>query len=270
VTKGQLARAVAITSAGGSAAFVLGIPAGTALGHLLGWRLAFSVVGAVILVLAVLVLRLLPPVDHRVAVTGELSVPLRKDPSILGVVFVCVITLLVMTGHNLYYTYIVPFFTVVNGFPDDAVSLLLLGYGLAGAAGLLLVGLFGGRFPRVGLLVSTGAIVAAVLTIGLLPREPIVVVVALAIWGTAFGGAPALLHTRVLHNASRQLRDVASAFVTTSFNIGIGGGALVGSLLLEGYGLEALPFADAVVTGAVVLVLLVSGLAIRRRAVALG
>jgi predicted MFS family arabinose efflux permease len=271
VTKGQLARAVAITSAGGSAAFVLGIPAGTALGHLLGWRLAFSVVGAVILVLAVLVLRLLPPVDHRpAAVTGELSVPLRKDPSILGVVFVCVITLLVMTGHNLYYTYIVPFFTVVNGFPDDAVSLLLLVYGLAGAAGLLLVGLFGGRFPRVGLLVSTGAIVAAVLTIGLLPREPIVVVVALAIWGTAFGGAPALLQTRVLQTASRQLRDVASAFVTTSFNIGIGGGALVGSLLLEGYGLEALPFADAVVTGAVVLVLLVSGLAIRRRAVALG
>lgn len=267
VPKRQLARAVAITSAGGSAAFVLGVPAGTALGHLLGWRLAFTLVGVAILILAVLVLRFLPPVDHRQPMaTGEIPVPLRKDPSLLGVVLVCVITLVIMVGHNLYYTYIVPFFTTVNGFPEDAVSLLLLTYGLAGAVGLLLVGLFGGRLPRLGLVASAAFVAVSVLVMGLLPGEPVIVVLALVVWGVAFGGAPALLQTRALQTASPQLRDVSSALVTTSFNVGIGGGALIGSLLLDGVGLPALPFADVVVTGCCLLLILVSDQVIRRRA----
>jgi predicted MFS family arabinose efflux permease len=270
VERGSLARAVAITSAGGSAAFVLGVPAGTALGHLLGWRLAFTIVGVVILVLALLVIRFLPPVEHRQpVVTDEIPVPLRRDPTAVGVALVCTITLVMMIGHNLFYTYIVPFFTTVNGFPDGAVSMLLLVYGLAGAVGLLLVGLIGGRFPRLGLYSSAAFIVVAVLVMGLLPLEPVVVVVALVVWGAAFGGAPALLQTRVLQLASPQLRDVSAAFVTTSFNIGIGGGALIGSLMLDGWGLPALPFADVAVTLCAIAIIAVSDRVIRRRSVLL-
>lgn len=266
VSRRQLARAVAVTSAGGSAAFVLGVPAGTALGHLLGWRLAFTITGVVILLLGVLVVRFLPPVDHRhPAVTGEIPVPLHRDRTLPGVVLVCVVTLVMIMGHNIYYTYIVPFFTTVNGFPNSAVSLLLLVYGLAGAVGLLLVGVFGGRFPRAGLIVSILFVALAVLTMGLLPGIPVVVIAALVIWGTAFGGAPALLQTRALQIASPQLRDVSSALVTTSFNVGIGGGALVGSLLLDGVGLGVLPFVDVAVTGACLLLVLVSDQVIRGR-----
>jgi predicted MFS family arabinose efflux permease len=269
VQKGQLARAVAITAAGGSAAFVLGVPAGTALGHLLGWRLAFTLAGVVVLLLAVLVLRFLPAVEHRAPLpTGEIPIPLRKDPTALGVALVCVITLLMMVGHNLYYTYIVPFFTTINGFPDAAVSLLLLVYGLAGAVGLLLVGIFGGRYPRLGLLSSVGFVALAVLVLGLLPREPVVVVIALVVWGAAFGGAPALLQTRVLQLASPRLRDVSAAFVTTSFNIGIGGGALIGSLMLDGWGLHTLPFADVAVTVGTLVLIVVSDRVIRGRSAA--
>jgi predicted MFS family arabinose efflux permease len=266
VQKGRLARAVAITSAGGSAAFVLGVPAGTALGHLLGWRLAFTIVGVVILLLAVLVIRFLPPGEHRPPVlTGEIPIPLRKDPTARGVALVCTIILVIVIGQNLFYTYIVPFFTTVNGFPDDAVSLLLLVYGLAGAVGLLLVGMFGGRYPRLGLFSSAAFVALAVLVMGLLPREPVIVVAALVVWGAAFGGAPALLQTRVLHVASPQLRDVSAAFVTTSFNIGIGGGALIGSLMLDGWGLPVLPFADVAITVGAIALILVSDRVIRRR-----
>ncbi|MEQ1736159.1 MAG: MFS transporter, partial [Rhodoglobus sp.] len=41
VPKNMLGRAVAITSGGGTAAFVLGVPVGTAIGHAIGWRSAF-------------------------------------------------------------------------------------------------------------------------------------------------------------------------------------------------------------------------------------
>lgn len=266
VPKRQLARAVAVSSAGGSAAFVLGVPAGTALGHLLGWRLAFTILGVVILLLAVLVMLLLPPVDHRQrVVTGQIPLPLRRDPTLPGVALVCAIILLVMAGHNLYYTYIVPYFTTVNGFPEASVSLLLLVYGLSGAVGLLLVGAFGGRFPQAGLVLSISVIAVGALVMGLLPEATVIVVVALVVWGIAFGGAPALLQTRVLHTASPQLRDVAAALVTTSFNIGIGGGALIGSLLLAGVGLPVLPFVDVVVTIACLALVVVTNRVIRER-----
>lgn len=259
VKKGHLARAVAITSAGGSAAFVLGVPAGTALGHALGWRLAFTVVGIAVLVLAVLVLAFLPKVNHHQPLkTGEIRLPLRNDRSWGGVILVCVITTLLMVGHNTYYTYIVPFFTGVNGFPVESVSVLLLVYGGAGAVGLLLVGIFGGRFPRAGLFTSVVLIAVAVTSMALLPSVSVVVVIALVFWGAAFGGAPALLQTRVLQIASPQLRDVSAALVTTSFNIGIGGGALIGSFMLDGWGLRALPFADLAVVVFVLALILVT------------
>jgi len=60
VPKAQLARALAISGAGGTAAFVLGVPAGTAIGHAVGWRLAFVVIGGFVLLLTLLVIRYLP------------------------------------------------------------------------------------------------------------------------------------------------------------------------------------------------------------------
>lgn len=268
VKTAHLARAVAITSAGGSAAFVLGVPAGTALGHALGWRLAFTVVGFVVLALAAFVLVFLPAVNHhQTLATGEIRLPLRKDPSWGSVIFVCVIVTLLMVGHNIYYVYIVPFFTEVNGFPVESVSLLLLVYGGAGAVGLLLVGVYGGRFPRAGLLLSVVFIAISVTTMGLLPSLPVVVLIALVFWGAAFGGAPALLQTRVLQVASPQLRDVAAALVTTSFNIGIGGGALIGSLMLDGWGLQTLPFANVAVIAVILVLILVSDYFLRGRKV---
>ncbi|MBX3077726.1 MAG: MFS transporter [Cryobacterium sp.] len=266
VPQRQLARAVAITSAGGSAAFVLGVPAGTAIGHALGWRLAFVAMGAVILVFTALVVKFVPAVEHRQPVkTGEIPLPLRRDPTLPGVILVGIITLTIMVGHNLFYTYIVPYFTDVNGFPVSAVSPLLLVYGIAGAGGLVLVGVVGGRLPRLGLFAGVLFVAISALVIGLLPTEQWLVIIALVVWGAALGGIPALLQTRALHTASPQLRDLSSALVTTSFNIGIGGGAFVGALLLDGPGLRSLPFVDAAVMVGVLALLLVSDRTIRNR-----
>jgi predicted MFS family arabinose efflux permease len=56
-----------------------------------------------------------------------------------------------------------------------------------------------------------------------------------------------MIQTRMLHSASARMRDTAAALQTTAFNVAIGGGALVGGLLLDGYGIGILPFADVAV-----------------------
>ncbi len=259
VTKTQLARAVAVTSIGGSLAFILGVPIGTALGHLLGWRSSFAIIAVVVLVLIGLIALFLPQVNHRPTLsTGEISVPTRRDPSIRVVIVICVITTVLVVGQNIFYTYIVPFFTNVGGFAQGSVAMLLLGYGLAGAAGLLLVALFGSRFPRAGLIVAFGAAGVALLFMGSFPLVSWVVIAALLLWGASFGGGPALLQTRMLGSVSTRLRDVSSAYVATSFNIGIGGGAFIGGLLLDGYGIGVLPFIDAAVTVVGILLIVVA------------
>jgi predicted MFS family arabinose efflux permease len=62
------------------------------------------------------------------------------------------------------------------------------------------------------------------------------------LWGLAFGALPPLLQTRLLHTSSPAFRDTASALYTSSFNIGIGGGALLGSLIFDAGGLMLLPW----------------------------
>jgi DHA1 family inner membrane transport protein len=266
VPRAQLARAVAVTGAGASLAFILGVPVGTALGHLIGWRLAFATMGATILVLTVLVLRFLPKVNHIEPLkTGEIAVPMRRDPSLFGIVIICVITTVLMGGQNIFYTYIVPFVTTAASFTSGSVALLLLAYGFAGAFGLFLVGIVGGRYPRASLVVAFVLVGIAVLLLALFPGVSWLVVVMLVLWGAAFGGTPALLQTRILNTASARLRDVSSAYFTTSFNIGIGGGAFIGGLLLDGFGLGVLPFVDVAVTIFGILLILFTNRLIRRR-----
>jgi predicted MFS family arabinose efflux permease len=82
------------------------------------------------------------------------------------------------------------------------------------------------------------------------------------------GGLPSLLQTRLLHTASVRIRDVASAYLTTSFNIGIGGGALVGGLVLDRYGVGSLPWVDLGITLLALVVILVTDVWLRRRELA--
>ena len=271
VPKGQLARAVAVTGAGATLAFILGVPIATVLGHILGWRLAFVTVGAAIVVLTLLVMRFLPRVNHRQPLkTGEIALPLRRDPSVFGIAVICAITTVLMIGQNLFYTYIVPFVTSAAGFAQESVALLLLAYGIAGAVGLFLAGVLGAKYPRASLVGAFVLVAVAVLLIGIFPLLGWLVVAALVLWGTAFGGTPALLQTRILHTASARLRDVSSAYFTTSFNIGIGSGAFIGGLLLDQYGLGVLPFVDVAVTIAGILLILFTNRLLHRRAQRLG
>ena len=246
VDRRQLAKGIAITNSGGTAAFVLGIPVGAALGQVFGWRTAFVVVAVLIVALTVVVILRLPHVSHieRLA-TGEIAIPVYRDRTIPTVAVVCLTVLLVMMGQNVFSTYIVPWMLEVPGVPEAAVSPLLFAQGLAGAVGLVLAGRFGDRFPRASLLIFLTGVLVAVSVLGAFGSIPGVAIAAMIVWPLFFGGIPALMHARVLGAASPRIRDQAAAFLTISFNIGIGGGALLGGLLVDGLGIGTVPWGEA-------------------------
>lgn len=246
VPRHQLARAISVTNAGGTMAFILGVPLGTFLGHALGWRLAFGSMAAVVVVFMVFVIVYLPPVSHLVPLaTGEIAIPARRDRSLPAVVIVCVTVVLVILGQNVFYTYIAPWAIQVGGVDEAGVSGLLFAYGAAGAIGLALGGAFGDRFPRATVNVAFGGVALSIVLLAVFGTSLIPIVVGMAIWSVFFGGIPALMNSRVLHSASERIRDLAAAWTTTAFNAAIGGGALLGGALLDHFGIGVLPWVAA-------------------------
>ena len=253
VPKAQIGRAVSITVAGGTLAFVFGVPLGTAGGHLLGWRLSFVVLAALMLVGAVLVWKFLPPVARystgapvsaALRVAGEPRDPKTKRPrdaTVPAVVLICIITGITMIGHYSFYTYVAPFLLDGLGVDLGLVAPLLFAYGVAGAVGLLFVGTIFGPRPSLGLILGLAVSALSVTLLAVFTATLPVAIAAFVLWGMAFGMLAPLLQTRMLHAASPQIRDTASAFYTTAFNAGIGGGALLGAVLLDSVGLKMVP-----------------------------
>lgn len=278
----HVARAVAITLGGGSIAFVIGVPASTALGQAAGWRLSFAVLAGLTLICAFLTWKLVPKVDHGVSparvgtATGGIevltaeyidsAVP-RRGQSVLAVVFVSIITMLVVGGQYVLYTYITPYLIREVGIGEAAVSPALFAYGIVGAIALVLVAVWLGRHPRASQIGCWIAILVGVVLLAALPQLFPVAVVAYLLWAMGFGALPSLLQTQMLLATSVRIRDTASAFYTTAFNAGIGGGALVGAIALDTLGLRSLPWIFAGIVVVAIALGIVSDLVLARRAV---
>jgi MFS transporter, DHA1 family, inner membrane transport protein len=248
----QLARAVSVTTAGGSFAFILGVPMTAAIGHAIGWRFAFVTMAALVLAFAILTVISLPALNHPVVprtvttATGSIIVQ-KRDRSLIAVGIVAVTILLVATGHNVFYTYIAPWTISVAEVPADAVSLLLLFYGIGGGVGLLLAGVFGDRYPRLTLNLMLAFLVVTIAATALFARGLVPAIVVMMFWSVSFGGLPALFQTRALHAASSRIRDLVGAVTTTAFNLGIAAGALFGGIVLDNLGIDLVPWVAAAI-----------------------
>ncbi|WP_235497167.1 MFS transporter [Agreia sp. Leaf283] len=269
VPKEQLGRAVAITTGGGTLAFVLGVPLGTVLGQAVGWRSAFGAIAVLCIVGAALMLWLLPRVERP----AKSDAPAERHPSgrrkldasVPAVALLCLLAAVIMIGHYAFYTFIAPYLIGELGVDSGDVGLLLAIYGIAGAGGLLLAGTVFGRHPTLGVVIGVAVTAISVTVMALFAANPMIAIPAFVLWGLVFGTLPPLLGARLLHVASVDIRDTASAFYSTSFNVGIGGGALVGAALLDGFGLTSLPVAYLITLALAGVLLVAAELNSRRR-----
>jgi predicted MFS family arabinose efflux permease len=166
------------------------------------------------------------------------------------VLLLSVVILILLTGQNVFYTYVAPWLTEVSSFEPESTALVLFLYGGAGLIGLFAAGYAADRFPRKGFVTAVLVVMAAVTTLAAAAASIPAVLAAFVVWGAAFGGIPALLQTRMMRTASFRARDLSAALQTTAFNIGIGGGALTGGLLLDTAGLAVLPVVLVLLLGA--------------------
>jgi predicted MFS family arabinose efflux permease len=247
---GLAGKATATVFLGNSLAIVLGVPLGTAIGQWLGWRAAVGVLaaaGAVCVLLLIVVLPAMAALPQDLA--SRTGARLKAAVTIVRsgpVAAVCLITAVLVIGHFAAYTYIAPLVRRDGGLEGVGLSALLLGYGAAGVLGNWFVGRHVDRRP--GPLLTGMIAVMALSLVALVPvLGPVPTVIAALTWGGTFTAIPVCLQAAILRVAP-QKRDAASAVYVVAFQIGIGGGALVGERFVSAGLLAVLPAIAAVLT----------------------
>ena len=226
-------RAIAVAMIGTPLALSIGIPAGTYLGAVMGWRASFGVMTGLTLILIAWVALKVPDFAGQ---AGDKRLPLVRVFAMPGIRAVLFVTLAFVLAHNILYTFIAPLLGSVG--KASRTDLALLVFGIAALAGIWIVGALIDRRLRHLTLISIALFGFAALSLGVAGHATVVVLVATGLWGLAFGGAATLFQT-ALAKAAGDLHDIAQSMLVTAWNAAIAGGGIVGGLLLEHSGAGA-------------------------------
>lgn len=223
---GNREKATAVVATGATLGGVLGIPLSTILGQAMSWREAFGSIGIAAGVIGLVLLRLLPSTPAIGATRLRDVGILLKRPTLLAVYM---ITIVMMTGHYTVFTFISPFLLEIGGARREVTAFALLVFGCAG----LLGGFVAPRMMKVALKSSwviTPMIVALCLVgLGFAVRDTMSTMALLIVWGSTFMVFALILQNLVLVLAP-DAQDLAMAAYSGLYNVGIGGGALIGSI----------------------------------------
>lgn len=233
VPEHQKGRAIAIAMVGTPLALSLGVPAGTFLGNVIGWRMCFGMMSGLALILMLWVRIQVP--DFAGQSAGK-RLSLGRVLTMAGVRPVLCAVLAFVLAHNILYTYIASFLAAVGMVAQT--GLVLLVFGVTSLLGIWIVGVLIDRYLRALTLACSALFCLSVLALGVAGDVLAVVYAAVAVWGLAFGGAATLFQTALVRTAEGGT-DVAQSMLVTAWNMAIAGGGIIGGVLLERLGVAA-------------------------------
>ncbi|XOC01776.1 MFS transporter [Pseudomonadota bacterium DY0742] len=239
VPKEKAASAIATMFTGLTVALVTGVPLGTFIGQHFGWRETFLAVSALgVLAFVGSLLFVQRGIRHSPPASLLTQLGVLRQPRLL---LVYAMTALGYGGSFTAFTFLAPILQDLSGFSANAVSLVLLVYGVSVAAGNIWGGKLADRRGPIGALKLIFVLLAAVLLVlTFTAGNPWLALATVLLWGAvAFGNVPGL-QLYVVRQAERyspQAVDVASGLNIAAFNLGIAGGAWLGGHIVAGLGL---------------------------------
>ncbi|HJE57689.1 MAG TPA: MFS transporter, partial [Nocardiopsis listeri] len=223
---GRQATAVARVMLGLTIANIVGVPVGTLLGQLTGWRTAFLVVAAIAGLTVLGVARWVPhvPIGRSGGLRGEFAA-LARPQVILGLLT----AVFGFAGVFAVYSYISPMMTELAGMPASGVPVVLALFGVGMTLGSLLVGPLADRWLRPTIYGSLASLAAVLALFTLAVHNPWTAAIGVVVLGAVGFGVTAPLQVLVMSRAGAA-PSLASASNHSAFNLANAGGAWVGGV----------------------------------------
>lgn len=269
VPKERRGFAVALILSGLTVSNILGVPGGTAVGNMFGWRASFWAVGVLSLV-ATLAIALFLPARAGEASTGGSFLREFRALARQQIVTCLFIAILAMIAQYSVFTYIAPLLIEVTGLDATVVPWVLLLYGVGSTIGVFI----GGRLADWKIMPAIISIlvcqVLAFSVLYLAAPHPLIMALSVVVWGGVNFAVGTPIQARVLA-AAGDAPNLASALIPTGYNIGIAIGAMIGAAVIEsGASYASLPLIGVGCLVLAVLIALLSYWAERRSGVPLG
>ncbi|MFB7376918.1 MFS transporter [Kitasatospora purpeofusca] len=260
VPEKQANKAAAVVMSGISIATVVGIPLGTLLESASSWRTTFLIWAGLSALVLLAVAATIPslPSANAVSVREVFGLPVKNVP--LRVVLVMVVFFVL--GHFGAYTFVRPYLEKSAEASVGFITVVLIVFGIGGAIGNFIGGQSVNKSLRgsfvVGGLLLIGALVM-LLTIG---TNDFGVIVAMVLWGLAFGVVQ-LSQINMTLAAAPETFEAAMSLNTMAYNTCIALGALIGGLFADHTGVKSVVWFGIVLVGLAVALRAATG----RRAV---
>ncbi|MEK8172814.1 MFS transporter [Streptomyces sp. M19] len=231
-------------------------PAGTALADLVGWRAGFAVEGGVAAVLVPVLSRLLPDLPGQPAADRR-GLSVVRRPAVAKPLLT---TFAIMLANSVLFTYLGAYLTDVtgrggNGSRSGWRSSAWRGRRKRAGRAARRPGTAARRRRRAGLMAL------ALLSFGLVGAHTAAAYPLIAVWGVAMQ----IIVPIVTHQAVSAGGGLAAALGPGVANAGIAAGGLLGSAVLSGSGLRALPWSAAAATVAALVLMAVDAVRRTRR-----
>lgn len=241
--KGKEFQALGLLATGTALAMVLGIPFGRMIGEAYGWRNTFALIAIGAALVCLTLAKMLPKLPSINSGSFKSIGILFKRPSLM---LVFALTIIMISAQFTAYSYIEPFTLNIAHFSSAQTTTLLLIYGAAGFLGSYLFGKFGARYPKVAIPFSSLCLAISMLLLLPLAQDLISLNMLSLFWGMGIIGLSLALQAKALNLAS-DATDVAMAIYSGLYNVGIGGGALLGGWVTAHYGLSHIGFVGGLV-----------------------
>ena len=234
--EGKGVQALGLLSTGTVLALVLGIPFGRVVGEMFGWRNTFALIALLAAVTTIILAKTLPALPSLNSGSIKSLASLFQRPALL--LLFCS-TVFVITAQFTAYSYIEPFAMTVAHLSSAQTTSLLLLYGGSGILGSILFSRFGRKKERWFVIGSCIAIGMSMLLLLPFAFSFISLAALTVVWGIAIMSFGLVMQAKVLQFAS-DATDVAMSIYSGLYNVGIGGGALLGSIVSLHIGLDAI------------------------------
>lgn len=245
--------AVSMIVGGASVANIVGVPFGTFIGHSFGWRSTFSAITFVGIAAVICIIWLLP--DERNAKSASLT----QEIVVLGkpqVILALLVSAVCFGGVFMTFTYIAPILQQITSFSPEAVSWILVLFGI----GVTLGNYAGGRLAdwrlKPALLAITGGLAVCLLVLTVAATSKLAAVADVFLLGVfSFGILPCL--TVYVMNQAMGAPNLVTTLNVSALHISNAAGAWLGGLVIESrFGLPMVPLFASFVTMIGIMLLL--------------